>query len=149
MSMMASQITSLTIVYSTFYSGADQRKLHITGLCEGNSPVTVEFPAQRASNAENLSIWWRHPSDSSLKSSSFRFGGLSSHWCLKALNVHYRFLTISTPYWTCWAGKKLFTLRKTFSRVFFMKENWALSWFRVVIQYIILQILVAVILIMM
>ena len=35
-------------------------KLHITGLCEGNSPVTGEFPAQRASNAENVSIWWRH-----------------------------------------------------------------------------------------
>ena len=35
-------------------------KLRVTGLCEGNSPVTVEFPAQRASNAENVFIWWRH-----------------------------------------------------------------------------------------
>ena len=35
-------------------------KLRVTGLCEGNSPVTGEFPAQRASNAENISIWWRH-----------------------------------------------------------------------------------------
>ena len=35
-------------------------KLCVTGLCEGNSPVTGEFPAQRASNAENVSIWWRH-----------------------------------------------------------------------------------------
>ena len=35
-------------------------KLHVTGLCVGNSPVTDEFPAQRASNAENVSIWWRH-----------------------------------------------------------------------------------------
>ena len=35
-------------------------KLCITGLCEGNSPVTGEFPAQRASNMENVSIWWRH-----------------------------------------------------------------------------------------
>ena len=33
-------------------------KLHVTGLCAGNSPVTGEFPAQRASNAENVSIWW-------------------------------------------------------------------------------------------
>ena len=31
-------------------------KLRVTGLCEGNSPVTGEFPAQRASNAENVSI---------------------------------------------------------------------------------------------
>ena len=35
-------------------------KLRVTGLCEGGSPVTSEFPAQRASNAENISIWWRH-----------------------------------------------------------------------------------------
>ena len=32
----------------------------VTGLCEGNSPVTGEFLAQRASNAEIVSIWWRH-----------------------------------------------------------------------------------------
>ena len=25
-----------------------------------NSPVTGEFPAHMASNAENVSIWWRH-----------------------------------------------------------------------------------------
>ena len=35
-------------------------KLRVTGLCEGNSPGTGEFPAQRAINAENISIWWRH-----------------------------------------------------------------------------------------
>ena len=34
-------------------------KLGVTGLCERNSPVTGEFPAQRASNMENASIWWR------------------------------------------------------------------------------------------
>ena len=35
-------------------------KLRVTGLCAGNSLVTSEFPTQRASNAENVSIWWRH-----------------------------------------------------------------------------------------
>ena len=35
-------------------------KLRITGLCAGNSPGTGEFPAQMASNAEKVSIWWRH-----------------------------------------------------------------------------------------
>ena len=35
-------------------------KFRVTGYCAGNSPVTVEFPAQRASNAENVSIWWRN-----------------------------------------------------------------------------------------
>ena len=35
-------------------------KLRVTGLCTGNSPVIGEFPAQMASNAEEVSIWWRH-----------------------------------------------------------------------------------------
>ena len=35
-------------------------KLSVTGLCTGNSPGTGEFPAQMASNAENVCIWWRH-----------------------------------------------------------------------------------------
>ena len=35
-------------------------KLRVTGLFEGSSPVTGEFPAQSASNAENVSILWRH-----------------------------------------------------------------------------------------
>ena len=56
MGAMTSQITSLPIVYSTVYSGADQRKHQVAGLCAGNSPVTGEFPAQIASNVENVSI---------------------------------------------------------------------------------------------
>ena len=35
-------------------------KLRVTGLCAENSPVIGEFSAQRASEAENVSIWWRH-----------------------------------------------------------------------------------------
>ena len=35
-------------------------KLLDTGLCAANAPVTGEFPAQKASNAENFSIWWHH-----------------------------------------------------------------------------------------
>ena len=35
-------------------------KFRVSGRCSGNSPVTGEFPAQRASNAENFSTWWRH-----------------------------------------------------------------------------------------
>ena len=63
MSVMASQTTSLTIVYSTVYSRRRSKKtpkLRVTGLCAGNSPVTGEFPTRMASNAENVSIWWRH-----------------------------------------------------------------------------------------
>ena len=62
MSAMASHITGVTIAYSTVCSDADKNpsKLRVTGLCEMHSPVTGEFPAQRASNAENAQIWWRH-----------------------------------------------------------------------------------------
>ena len=35
-------------------------KLRVTDLCAGNSPVTGEFRAQMASNAENASIFLRH-----------------------------------------------------------------------------------------
>ena len=47
MDTMASKIISLAIVYSTDYSGIDQRKHQ-----------SSTFPAQIASNAEN--VWWRH-----------------------------------------------------------------------------------------
>ena len=57
MSTMASQITSLVIVYSKSRSKKTS-KLRDTGLCEGNSPATGEFPTERASNAENVSIWF-------------------------------------------------------------------------------------------
>ena len=72
MSAMASQTTGISIVYPTVGSSTDQRKhqssaslafvrgIRATGLCEGNPPVTSEFPAQRASSAENVSVWWRH-----------------------------------------------------------------------------------------
>ena len=35
-------------------------KLRVTGLCARNSPGSGEFLAQIASNAGNISIWWRH-----------------------------------------------------------------------------------------
>ena len=63
MSTMASQITSLMIVYSNVYSRHRSKKtskLCVTGLCERNSQVAGEFPAQRASDTENVSIWWCH-----------------------------------------------------------------------------------------
>ena len=35
-------------------------KLGVTGLCAGKSPGTGDIPAQMASDAENVSILWRH-----------------------------------------------------------------------------------------
>ena len=60
MSSMVSQITSLTIVYSTVYLHADQRKHQSFASLAFNSPVTGEFSAQMASKVENASIWRRH-----------------------------------------------------------------------------------------
>ena len=77
MDTMASQITSLTIVYSTVYSDANQRKHQSSASL---AFVTGEFPAQMASNAENVSIWWRHHEN-----------GDSSH--LKSMSPH-RFLPL-------------------------------------------------------
>ena len=58
MSAMASQIISITIVFTIVYSGTDQRnnKAPRHWPCEGNSLVTDEFPVQMAYNAENISI---------------------------------------------------------------------------------------------
>ena len=64
MSSMASQITSLTIVYSTVYSDTDQRKRQSSASLAFVWGIhwwpVSESPAQRASAAENVFIWWRH-----------------------------------------------------------------------------------------
>ena len=63
MRMTASQITNVSMVCSNVCSGACQWKHQSSashGLCEGNPPVTNGFPSQRASDAENVSNWWRY-----------------------------------------------------------------------------------------
>ena len=63
MSAMASQITSVSIcLHGHLFRRRSKKtsKLRVTGLCEGNPPVTGGFPSQRASNAENVYISWCH-----------------------------------------------------------------------------------------
>ena len=62
MGAMESQIISITIVYSTVYSGADQRKHQSSASLALGGEFTGDrwIPAQMASNAESVSIWWRH-----------------------------------------------------------------------------------------
>ena len=55
-------------------------KLHVTGLCMGNSSLAGEVPAQMASNTENVSIWWRHH-DQVLLTHSNTWGLLLLTWC--------------------------------------------------------------------
>ena len=79
MGAMAFQITSLTSVYSTLYSGADQRKhqssvslAFVWGLHRSSVNSPHKWPV-----TENVSIWWRHhgrTSPANLKSSSISGG---------------------------------------------------------------------------
>ena len=60
MSMVASQNTGVSMVFTESFVKAHIKwtsKLGVTGFCEGNPPVTGEFPSQNASNAENVSVW--------------------------------------------------------------------------------------------
>ena len=59
MEAIASQMTGMTIVYSTVCSGAEQRKYQSSAhlpFFAGHSPITREYPAQRGSYAENVSF---------------------------------------------------------------------------------------------
>ena len=63
MSTMASQITSISIVYSAICSGAHKRKHQSSALLAFVRAIhrwLVDSPPQRSSNAENVSIWRRH-----------------------------------------------------------------------------------------
>ena len=62
MGAMAPQITSLTIVYSTVYSGAEQRK-HQSSASLAFVLEIHQWPLNFLDKwpiAENVSIWWRH-----------------------------------------------------------------------------------------
>ena len=63
MSAMASQIISLTIVYSIVYTGTDQRKHEFSASLAFVRWIhrwPVNSPHERASGAKYVSIWWRH-----------------------------------------------------------------------------------------
>ena len=63
MGAMVSQITSLTIVYSTVYSGADQRKHQSPAslaFVQGINREPVNSPHKWPVTRKNLPIWWRH-----------------------------------------------------------------------------------------
>ena len=60
MSTMASQITGVSIVYSTGCSVADQRKHHSSASLAFVREIHQWIPRTKAGNAENVSIWWLH-----------------------------------------------------------------------------------------
>ena len=63
-------------------------KLRVTGLCVGNSPGTGEFPAQMASYAENVSIWWRHHDTSRWEFVGLRNRNISLEITFYAIMLH-------------------------------------------------------------
>ena len=52
-------------------------------LCEGRSPVIDEFPAQRASNVENVFIWWRR---------HVTIGYLTQVWSMQNANWYQKYV---------------------------------------------------------
>ena len=80
MGEMASQITSLTIrLLNRLIRGRSKKasKPRVAGFCAGNSSITGEFPAQRAGNAEHVSIWWRHHVVSVAPNHEMKYNGSS------------------------------------------------------------------------
>ena len=99
MGAIASQITGLTIVYSTVYSDADQIKHQSSASLAFVSPGTGEFPTQMASNVESVSIWWRHHVEAyrAMVTLLITYVNLDEDWIIA--NIHYFVWDIIThPY---------------------------------------------------
>ena len=86
MGAIASQITSLNRLFRR--RSKKTSKLRVTGLCAGNSPGTGELPAQMASNAKNVSIWWRHHEKCPVFSSSI-YSAITGFGCLSVINFYH------------------------------------------------------------
>ena len=71
-------------------------KLCITGLCEENALVAGEFPIQRVSNAENVSIWWCHHEKMYLKMSTSDMTLVRGIYWFKLCNNNKLFCHISS-----------------------------------------------------
>ena len=74
MSAMAYQITGVSIVCPIVRSGPDQRK-H-----QSSASLAFVRGAQKTSNAENVSIWWRHHADLVCVVSVSLFVKAIRHW---------------------------------------------------------------------
>ena len=84
-------------------------KLRVTGLWAGNSRGTGEFPAQMASNAENVSIWWHHHElpcwlDFDYNTQSFQLAMLWKPSVLFTICENYTWNTsmLFTANWSLW-----------------------------------------------
>ena len=124
MAAVASQITSLTFAYSTVDSYADQRKhqspASLAFVCVGNSPGTGEFSAQMASNAENISIWWRYHENLCIITISHWVYSLDIYDALRVGWLQWFMIQLISP-WTAWPPFWQTTFSNAFSRIKMIK----------------------------
>ena len=130
---MASQMTSLTIVYSTVYSGADQRKHQ-----SSTSPLCREFTGdqwQIASNAEKLPFDDVIMNYCQISQGQIRLGVSYTHIHIKPKLAHmchitarkhilYRFFKKLYAIWLSFGSGR--TDRKV--NVMSMPQNWKLNY---------------------
>ena len=133
---MASQITSLTIVYSTIYSGADQGK--------HQSFASLAFvwgihQSQRASNMANVSIWWRHHAKHNelwpnghqlIDDLANTFFGYVPQSSVKKLSLAQVMVTeqVTNHYLSQWCLSSLMHICATMNPFEFHKGFWAYHW---------------------
>ena len=85
MGAMSSQITGVSIVCATVCWNTNKKPIKAARHrpSEGNSPVTSGFLSQRASNAENVSILWRHQDHIKIKHDLWRRQKTKTHLLFK------------------------------------------------------------------
>ena len=124
MSAIASQITNLTIVISTFYSGADQRKhqsFASLAFVRGIHRWPVNYPHKGQWRAK-CSIWWRHH-----VFVVYVFCWLHEKSLLTHLPIHYTcnsFVDIYKPRWLVWPNRWINSLAPhRFERLRYRSRN--------------------------
>ena len=83
---------NLPTVCSTSCSGLQQKKhrsFTLLALCDGNLPLTDGFPSQRASNAESVSISWRHHAGKNLNNWPHLFDAVTTNNKENIVTPHY------------------------------------------------------------
>ena len=126
MGAIASQITSLTIVYSIVYSDADQREYQ-------SSAVAGEFTAQMTSNAGNVPIWWRH--HVSMECNYSNMSSLKWQFSKAALEIRILLLCLTVfvddvtlwAYWKCDVKYKYCLSGKYDWKIFFATSSHYIS----------------------
>ena len=99
-------------------------KLRVFGFCVGNSPLTGEFPAQKASNAENISILLRHHESSHRRGSSYCETALWTLSCIKQTPSTAPSGERIINTWPLCVFGKLWSVKHSYSEFFNKAAHW-------------------------